>query len=189
MLLAKGNEHKLELPPLFQKEFIDHGALTNANEKSADIKEGLQEFMDYIEMFDLYDLLVPTSNHLGYRIDSTDARIPQNIKAAIYKCTKSTTFRVNKKTVRSRFLDIKSVSPELAKELKTKLAAVHTSYEKWAVATVEKWTNFSKQLKIQFSGSFYGVTENVPSFMCTVDRCPSRNKSFSSAKQFKAYQR
>ena len=83
LLLAKGNEHKLELPPLFQKEFIDHGALTNANEKSADIKEGLQEFMDYIEMFDLYDLLVPTSNHLGYRIDSTDARIPQNIKAAI----------------------------------------------------------------------------------------------------------
>ena len=87
-LLEKAREYKLDLPPLFQKNFIDHRALTGHHKNKENIESNLRIFMDFLETSGHYDLLLPASTSFkgkGYKVNPSDPRLPPQIKIALRK--------------------------------------------------------------------------------------------------------
>ena len=62
-LLRKGQEFRLELPPLFKNNFIDHGSLTSENRTNSATKTNLNTFLQFLERSELYELLVPCTSY------------------------------------------------------------------------------------------------------------------------------
>jgi len=92
ILKEKGIEENIELPPLFQLDYIDHGSLTLQNRNDFYMKSHLRKVLDFIEGQDAYDILFPCrKGGGGFRVNINDHRIPDGIRDSIIKCTVSYT--------------------------------------------------------------------------------------------------
>ena len=155
MLLDKGLEHVLELPPLFQKEFIDHGSVTANNKSKEDTRTNLNAVLTFLDQENLFEILVPASRDStgqgGYKLNANDPRIPSDIKVAITKCTETFVTKLRHKTVRLRFLASGQLDKAVAKKIQAKVAAVQNTYENWARRASEESTNKLQTLRRKFS--------------------------------------
>jgi hypothetical protein len=160
MLKDKGVECGLQLPPLFEKEFVDHGALTSQNKNSEDIRNHLNIVLNFLERSNMFDLLLPASRDSkgqgGYKVNSNDPRFPPDIKTALNKCTETFSTTVGHKAVRLRFLDCQKLDPVLAKQLEVKVSASHHCYESWVVKYVNQIMRDRKIFGKSFVASFLG---------------------------------
>ena len=57
VLKEKGLECELDLPPLFLKDYIDHGSLTLHNKNTDYIRVNMNIVLQYLESSGMYDLL------------------------------------------------------------------------------------------------------------------------------------
>ena len=160
-LLDKGLEHGLELPPLFEKDFIDHGALTSQNKNTEDIRANINVFLQFLDRSNLFDILVPSSRDSkgkgGYKVDGNDPRIPPDIRLALNKCTETFITTVRQKAVRLRFLDAQKLEKAVAKKIEEKVAALRNRYEIWVEKAVDKFAKDVQTLRKQFRDSFTGL--------------------------------
>ena len=138
ILKERGNELGLNLPPLFLKEFIDHGSVTLQNRNEDDVKSNIKKVLDYIEVHDMYDILAESrKGQGGYRIDASYiTKVPSDVRDSIYKCTDSYITKVDGKTVRVRFINVKDLDPIYATQLKKKVAESRLNYKLGAINEV-----------------------------------------------------
>ena len=155
LLLDKGLEHGLELPPLFQKEFIDHGSVTSNNKSKEDTRTNLNAVLTFLDQANLFDILVPASRDSkgqgGYKLNANDPRIPSDIKVALTKCTETFVTKLRHKTVRLRFLASGQLDTAVAKKVEAKVAAAQNTYDNWAKRVLEESTNKLQNLRRKFS--------------------------------------
>ena len=162
-LLEKGLKFDLELPPLFKKDFIDHGALTAHNRNSQDIRNNLTTVLQFLNSSDLFELLVPTSTYSkghGYKVNASDPRIPPDIKTVLKKCTENFSTTEGHKSVRRRFLDARKLDPADAKQLAEKVSATLHSYGSWLVKAINTMEKDRRKLINQFQMSFSELSLN-----------------------------
>ena len=94
----------------------------------ANAQANLKKFLEFLEETRLYGLLVPSSGYKGkgkgYKVNSTDSRIPKDIRTALNGCTTSFATTEDNKSVRRRFLDIEKLEPKVARQLEAKVLGV-----------------------------------------------------------------
>ena len=160
LLLSKGEEFSLELPPLFRKDYIDHGSLTSDNRSSSTTLAHLNTFLQFLDRSNLYELLVPCARYSkghGFRVNASDERIPLDIKTALNKCSETYSTTENQKKVRRRFLDIEKLDPSLIPSLEAKVAAACNTYEQWLLRRVTQMDEESKLLAKHFKLYCFGL--------------------------------
>ena len=131
---AKAKEHNLDLPPLFQKNFTDHGALTGHDRNKESSQANLQKFLNFLDQSGLYNLLVPSSSSFkgkGYKVNSNDPRIPTDVRVALNNCTQTFSTTEDHKPVRRRFLDASKLDENIAEQLATKVSELLHTYQSW----------------------------------------------------------
>ena len=152
-LLEKAREYKLDLPPLFQKNFIDHRSMTGYHQNKESSESNLRIFLEFLETSGLYDLLVPASSSYkgkGYKVNPSDPRLPSQIKIALMKCTQSFSTSEGQKSVRRRFLDSGTLQQEVASQLEAKVLAAFHTYESWLIRRVTQIKKQGRDLGKQF---------------------------------------
>ena len=159
-LLRKGQEFRLELPPLFKNNFIDHGSLTSENRTNSATKTNLNTFLQFLERSELYELLVPCTSYSkgnGYKVNSSDSRIPSEIKTALNKCSQTYSTTEEHKSVRRRFLDIEKLDPALVNTIAAKVLAASNSYDQWLQRRVTHMHKDSQNLAKEFQQFCFGL--------------------------------
>ena len=157
LLKQKAADCELPLPPLFEQDLIDHGALTRQNKNEDVTKNHLDTVLNFLERSNLLDLLVPAKGGKGYKVDPNDPRLPPDIKTALTKCSETFCTTVAHKPVRLRFLNCSKLEPGIAKQLKEKVYASHQTYDKWAVMAVDQMRREHKLLGKLFVSSIMGI--------------------------------
>ena len=151
----------MELPPLFQKDFTDHGCVTGQYFTKASAQANLKKFLRFLEETRLYGLLVPSTRDnegKGYKVNSADSRIPKDIRTALNGCTTSFATTEDYKSVRRRFLDIENLKPEVAEHLKAKVLGVTSTYENWLLRRVQQIEKQKTVLGKQFQSFCLGLS-------------------------------
>ena len=137
-LMSKAKEHDLDLPPLLQKSYMDHGCVTGLHRGTDDTLEYLDTFLKYLVSSDMWSILIPFRlRGKGYKIDMNDPRLPTDIKEAIINCTQSFVTTVDGKSVRRRFLDASLLSDEEAELVDTNVASAFINYKTWLARRVQ----------------------------------------------------
>ena len=150
------------MPPLFQKDFTDHGCVTGQYFTKANAQANLKKFLEFLEETRLYGLLVPSSGYKGkgkgYKVNSTDSRIPKDIRTALNGCTTSFATTEDNKSVRRRFLDIEKLEPKVARQLEAKVLGVTSTYENWLLRRVQQIEKQKTDLGKQFQSFCLGLS-------------------------------
>ena len=162
-LASKGREHNLELPPLFQKDFVDHGCVTGQYKSAKDTQADLDTFLEFIEQSDLYEILAPASSGMqkGFKVNHNDPRIPSKVKAALSRCTQSFTTKEELRTVRKRFLDISKLDPDVSKKLELKAFDSSNTYQNMLVRRIEKNQRLDRELAKNFQTFCGGLNKRL----------------------------
>ena len=156
MLKTKGEQYEMDLPPLFNLDFIDHGALT---EQKRNVEAQIKIFLDFLSTSDLFDILVPakTKGREGYKVNVNDPRLPPNIKAAATMSTETfNTTTKGQKSARLRFLSCSRLSLNLARELEEKVFQANQRYDLWLEKATDKIVRERKLLGKCFVASILG---------------------------------
>ena len=157
ILKEKGIEENMELPPLFELDYIDHGSLTAQNRNDFLIKSHLRKVLDFIDDQDMYDLLYPCRKGSGgFRINPNDHRIPSEIRDSILKCTVSFTTTIRGKSAKARFLNSHLIDPTDIMILNNKVLVANKTYDVSAASALE---NLQKDINRIGKGFVHSVAE------------------------------
>ena len=156
MLKDKGEQYNLDLPPLFNQDFIDHGVLTD---QRRNVEGQIKIFLDFLGTSDMFDILVPakTKGQEGYKVNPNDPRLPPNIKAALTMSSQRFSTTKGQKSVTLRFLSSSRFTPNLAREVEERVFQADHSYEKWLVKATQQLVRGRQLLGKCFVASILGT--------------------------------